>query len=130
MRIFAMDVWFPASLFSLAGSGNDRITGGANTDIAVGGGGNDTIITLAGVDALFGNDGNDSLDGGAGVDYISGGAGDDTLIAGPGVFDFMYGGSGHDRFIFSKPLSSYNLFTRTTLLLMTDYDTAQDLEIT
>ena len=118
------------TLFSLAGSGNDRITGGANTDIAVGGGGNDTIITLAGVDALFGNDGNDSLDGGAGVDYISGGAGDDTLIAGPGVFDFMYGGSGHDRFIFSKPLSSYNLFTRTTLLLMTDYDTAQDLEIT
>lgn len=52
----------------VGGSGNDQLTGDANTNF------------------LFGRDGNDVIDGGAGYDYLYGGKGDDTFVV-DAVFD-------------------------------------------
>ncbi|MCO6418579.1 hypothetical protein JYK14_20800 [Siccirubricoccus sp. KC 17139] len=63
-----------------AGSGDDRLVGGAYADSLAGGGGQD------------------ALQGGAGNDTLLGGAGDDTLLGGAGQ-DVLTGGSGADRFV-------------------------------
>lgn len=55
----------------VAGSGADRLTGGAEADEFSGG---------AGRDVLKGGDGDDVLDGGTGADSLSGGSGDDVFI--------------------------------------------------
>jgi Ca2+-binding RTX toxin-like protein len=54
-----------------AGMGNDRVTGGRDSDFLVGGAGNDT---------MDGRGGNDRFIAGAGNDVLTGGSGDDTFI--------------------------------------------------
>jgi Ca2+-binding RTX toxin-like protein len=92
-----------ASAFNLvlAGSGNDRTSGGRLRDSLEGGSGNDTAIGGAGRDVLLGNAGNDKLNGGADDDLISGNAGNDVLIGGAGA-DLLGGGAGTDR-LFGGP---------------------------
>src|SRR5262249_2772800 len=67
-----------------AGSGNDRLAGGALDDILTGG---------AGSDLLDGNAGNDMLNGGAGIDILDGDADNDIIIGGAGA-DLIDGGDG------------------------------------
>jgi hypothetical protein len=64
---------------SVAGSGNDRLTGTDGADILLGGGGNDTLLGGAGVDLLGGGAGSDTLTGGSGADLFVGGTGTNTL---------------------------------------------------
>jgi Ca2+-binding RTX toxin-like protein len=54
-----------------AGMGNDRVTGGSESDFLVGGAGNDT---------MNGRGDDDRFIGGAGNDVLTGGSGDDTFI--------------------------------------------------
>jgi Ca2+-binding RTX toxin-like protein len=54
-----------------AGMGNDRVTGGRDSDFLVGG---------AGTDTMDGRGGNDRFIAGAGNDVLTGGSGDDTFI--------------------------------------------------
>jgi Ca2+-binding RTX toxin-like protein len=54
-----------------AGMGNDRVTGGRDSDFLVGG---------AGADTMDGRGGNDRFIAGAGNDVLTGGSGDDTFI--------------------------------------------------
>ncbi len=71
--------------------GNDRATGGDQSDTLFGDKGNDTLI---------GNDGNDTLNGGRGLDSLVGGNGDDRLVNaenfGDQVNDTLDGGAGND----------------------------------
>jgi Ca2+-binding RTX toxin-like protein len=87
-----------ASAFNLvlAGSGNDRMTGGRFRDSLQGGSGDDRATGGAGRDILVGNSGNDKLNGGADDDLLSGNAGNDVLIGGPGT-DLLGGGAGVDH---------------------------------
>ena len=86
------------------GQGNDFLQGGDGSDRLFGGDGLDRLVGHVldgpdwsaddgGADALVGGPGNDHLEGGAGADELHGQAGDDTLT----------GGSGADRFVFTKP---------------------------
>ena len=63
---------------SVAGNGNDTVTGDAGSDILVGQNGNDILSGLGANDVLCGGRGNDRLTGGAGADRFSGGQGSDT----------------------------------------------------
>jgi VCBS repeat-containing protein len=58
-------------------TGNDVLTGTADTDTIDGLAGNDQISGGAGADVLFGGAGNDRLSGNAGADHIDGGQGFD-----------------------------------------------------
>jgi Ca2+-binding RTX toxin-like protein len=89
-----------ASAFNLvlAGTGDDRMTGGRVRDSMQGGAGNDTAIGGAGRDILLGNSGNDKLNGGVDDDLLSGNAGNDVLIGAAGA-DLIGGGSGMDRLL-------------------------------
>jgi len=105
---------FPDTQFeylTLAGSGTDNVTLGANAQavgiVSVSGGaGTNNInasaysvaITLlggSGIDSLFGGDSNDWIDGAAGNNSLRGGAGNDTFISGSGT-DRLDGGAGAD----------------------------------
>jgi Ca2+-binding RTX toxin-like protein len=92
-----------ASAFNLvlAGSGNDRMTGGRVRDSLQGGSGDDSATGGAGRDVLLGNSGNDKLNAGADDDLVSGNAGNDLLTGGAGA-DLLGGGSGMDR-LFGGP---------------------------
>ena len=92
-----------ASAFNLvlAGSGDDRTSGGRFRDSLQGGSGDDTLIGGGGRDILVGQAGNDKLNGGADDDLLSGNAGNDILIGGAGA-DLLGGGSGMDR-LFGGP---------------------------
>jgi Ca2+-binding RTX toxin-like protein len=85
----------------LAGTGDDRMSGGRVRDSLQGGSGNDTEVAGAGRDILLGNSGNDKLNGGADDDLLSGNAGDDLLTGAAGA-DLLGGGSGRDR-LFGGP---------------------------
>src|SRR4028119_2506628 len=77
------------------GAGSDIIqTFGAN-DVIAGGGGNDLIVTGGGNDSIGGGDGNDSILSGSGSDAVAGGSGDDFIFGGKGD-DLLDGGSGDD----------------------------------
>jgi Ca2+-binding RTX toxin-like protein len=98
-----------ASAFNLvlAGSGDDRMTGGRVRDSLQGGSGNDSAAGGAGRDVLLGNAGDDKLNGGADDDLLSGNAGNDLLngaagadlIGGGAGMDRLFGGAGPDRLI-------------------------------
>jgi Ca2+-binding RTX toxin-like protein len=92
-----------ASAFNLvlAGTGDDRMSGGRVRDSLQGGSGNDSAVGGAGRDVLLGNSGNDKLNGGADDDLLSGNAGDDLLTGGAGA-DLIGGGAGMDR-LFGGP---------------------------
>jgi Ca2+-binding RTX toxin-like protein len=92
-----------ASAFNLvlAGSGDDRMTGGQLRDSLQGGAGSDKLAGGTGNDILVGNSGNDRLSGGPGDDLLAGNAGDDLLLGGPGT-DLIGGGAGMDR-LFGGP---------------------------
>ena len=81
----------PVSASVGAGTGNnnlfggdesDSFTGGAGNDIMSGGNGNDTMIGGGGADQLHGGNGNDILEGNSGNDTLYGDDGNDTLIGG------------------------------------------------
>jgi Ca2+-binding RTX toxin-like protein len=85
----------PLSLLSVAGSGNDTLTGKGGNDRMIGGAGNDTMLASSGADVLIGDYGLirfDAMGGilavvgndGTGGDTISGVAGNDFIIAGGG----------------------------------------------
>jgi len=86
---------------ALAGSGDDRMTGGRFRDSLQGGSGNDSGVSGAGRDILLGNSGDDKLNGGADDDLLSGNSGNDVLIGGAGA-DLLGGGLGMDR-LFGGP---------------------------
>lgn len=67
----------------LSTSGDDKLTGGAGSDI---------LYSEAGA----------TLDGGAGDDYVFGGDGNNTLFVGPGA-DILKGGFGVNNFVLAKP---------------------------
>ena len=87
------------------GSGDDLMTGSADTDVLQGGPGADTLQGLGALDGLYAGPGNDTIDcgdgndfclGEAGDDRVDGGEGDDTeLSGGPGT-DVVTGGPGND----------------------------------
>ena len=79
-----------------AGTGNDTAAAGAGRDILVGGSGRDKLNAGPDDDLLSGNSGDDILIGAAGADLLGGGAGDDRLSGGPGP-DELIGGPGKDR---------------------------------
>ena len=54
-----------------AGSGNDRIIGGASNEFVFDGSGNDTVALGAGSDSANACSGNDVMDGGSGIDILS-----------------------------------------------------------
>ena len=59
----------------VGGSGADRLTGTAETDLLLGSGGNDTLVGNAGIDLLGGGPGDDTLTGGTIADIFRGGTG-------------------------------------------------------
>jgi len=69
----------------IGSSGNDFITGDAQTNRIEGGLGNDAIDGADGADHLLGDAGNDALLGGGGVDLLDGGAGADLFDGGAGA---------------------------------------------
>jgi VCBS repeat-containing protein len=79
----------------VGGNGNDRLTGGAGTDLIFGQNGDDTLSGQDGNDLLCGGSGNDTLSGGGSDDSMGGGAGNDRLTGGPGA-DRFSGGAGND----------------------------------
>jgi Ca2+-binding RTX toxin-like protein len=79
-----------------AGSGADRLTGGAEDDTLNGAAGNDVIDAGAGDDLLLGDAGNDTLRGGRGRDELDGDVGDDVLVGGPAK-DLLFGFRGRDH---------------------------------
>ncbi|TFF19108.1 protease [Jiella endophytica] len=76
------------------GSGNDTITGDADTRLISGNGGADVLSGGAGDNNIFGGTGNDILRGNAGFDRLDGGRGNDTLSGGVNadIFVFIDGG--------------------------------------
>lgn len=78
------------------GLGDDRISGGTGGDTLIGGDGNDILLGGGGGDDLSGGTGADTLDGGDGEDTLSGGASGDTLLGGDGD-DSLFGDAGNDR---------------------------------
>jgi hypothetical protein len=92
------DVTTPMGVFG--GSGNDRLSGGAATDVLNGEDGSDILFGGGGDDALSGGNGNDRLFGGGGGDALDGDAGDDKFFGnfGDGGTDFLNGGIGIDRY--------------------------------
>ena len=90
-----------------AGTGDDRVTGNAASNLLAGNAGRDTLAGGNGDDTLDGGDGDDSLQGGAGndrliglvgADGLEGGGGRDVLIGGGGA-DVLTGGLGNDRLV-------------------------------
>ena len=80
-------------LYGLAGV--DTLSGGAGDDVLNGGDGADTLNGDAGNDSLHGGNDDDVLNGGTGNDTLSGGAGGDTLSGDAGD-DVLMGGAGDD----------------------------------
>ena len=76
-------------------SGNDRVLGTEDGDIANGNAGNDTLVGREGGDFLRGGQNNDILDGGPGNDILNGNKGDDDIRGGDGD-DLIRGGQGND----------------------------------
>ena len=72
------------------GTGNDSLTGLAESDSITGNAGNDTLLGLGGSDLIFGGEGNDSLFGGIGNDLLEGGAGNDNIDGGDGIDTLSY----------------------------------------
>jgi len=110
----------------LGGAGNDSIYSYGGADSIDGGAGDDLLTLTRGADdptpllfsmagglasfgdvrvanvetfAVTGGAGNDSIAGGAYDDTLFGGAGDDTLAGGGGTINYLYAGTGNDRFI-------------------------------
>lgn len=81
--------------FVHGGDGQDKLTGGSDTDDLRGGDGDDTLRGKDGADDLRGGDGDDSLYGNNGADILRGGTGNDTLAGGNGK-DTLDGGKGMD----------------------------------
>lgn len=90
--LFGNDLHF--QLFGLGG--NDRLTGGNNTDRIFGGDGNDKLVGLGGDDLIDGGNGNDTITGNTGNDLLLGGAGEDEIEGGAGN-DSIDGGSDDDE---------------------------------
>lgn len=80
------------------GAGNDTVSLGYESDIALGGDGDDSLTGGAGNDVLYGGGGADSLDGGSGHDTIVDGMGDDVLYGADGN-DWIESGAGNDRIV-------------------------------
>ena len=90
------------------GEDNDTMFGADGADFMLGEGGNDMMYGLAGgdymdggegSDSMWGGIGNDTMDGSCGFDLMFGELGDDTLDGGQdGIADFLFGGSGKDKF--------------------------------
>jgi Ca2+-binding RTX toxin-like protein len=88
------------------GTGNDKITGGYQSNRLFGEDGNDIIDTKGKQNTIEGGAGNDVLTGGTYHDYIDGGAGNDTIYGdglaqannySPAQFsDTLIGGDGND----------------------------------
>jgi Ca2+-binding RTX toxin-like protein len=78
----AREVPVPVTL--RGGPGDDRLSGGSETDKLIGGPGNDVLVGRAGDDSLFGGPGEDRLSGCAGDDLLRGGPGEDTMLGGSG----------------------------------------------
>ncbi len=93
----------------IGGSGNDTLTGSARANVLMG---------SVGQDLINGAGGNDTIDGGAGNDTQLGDGGNDLLLASPGA-DVLNGGSGIDTADYSA---------RTTALVITIDDIANDGE--
>ncbi len=74
-------------------TGNDTMSGDAESNVFRGRGGDDTLNGLAGDDTLYGEDGEDDLYGGDDNDTLYGG--DENPVGGNG--DDLYGGDGNDR---------------------------------
>ena len=85
----------------IAGSGDDRLTGGGLRDSLQGGAGDDSGAAGAGNDILVGGAGRDKLSGGINDDLVSGNGGDDVLNGGAGA-DLLGGSAGMDR-LFGGP---------------------------
>jgi uncharacterized repeat protein (TIGR01451 family) len=79
------------------GSGNDSLTGDANSNILIGNAGNDTLNGgSAGNDILVGGAGNDVLTGSSGRCLLIGGAGSDTITGGAAADLLIAGGTNFD----------------------------------
>ncbi|HEV2745764.1 MAG TPA: calcium-binding protein, partial [Allosphingosinicella sp.] len=74
----------PRLLHVHAGSGDDRVEGGASQDHLSGGDGDDRLDSFAGPDLLLGEAGADILSAGLHNDRVHGGAGNDLLLGGGG----------------------------------------------
>jgi Ca2+-binding RTX toxin-like protein len=79
----------------LGTSGNDTLTGTAQSDIICGFDGDDTLIGQGGNDCLFGGEGNDTIQGDNGADNLFGGDDNDIMQGGKGN-DLLDGGNGTD----------------------------------
>jgi Ca2+-binding RTX toxin-like protein len=77
--------------------GNDKLTGGNESDLVNGLAGNDQLNGGAGNDTINGGDGDDEMGGDDGNDIINGGAGNDDIAGGAGN-DRMTGGKGDDAY--------------------------------
>ncbi|SLN60007.1 Bifunctional hemolysin/adenylate cyclase precursor [Roseovarius gaetbuli] len=110
--ILNLGVIASASSIAVTQGGNDRLTLGADNDIAIGGYGDDTITGDGGMDILLGDSGlfdSFALDGdtssldivtsiapeSGGADEIDGGDDNDAIIGG-GAQDILIGGNGND----------------------------------
>jgi Ca2+-binding RTX toxin-like protein len=102
----------------LAGTGNDRVSGGS---------GNDTIDGGDGNDRLSGNSGNDVILDGAGNDRIDGGSGNDLIIAGNGR-DYYDGGSGFDTIDFSAASEALDINLDRNKATGSSEDTLRNIE--
>ncbi|WP_419827866.1 M10 family metallopeptidase C-terminal domain-containing protein [Sphingomonas sp.] len=94
----------------IGGSGGDRLSANANSDVVMGGSAADTLVGGTGNDHIYGNtsmsvqgstDGGDDIQTGGGNDYVNGNAGDDIITAASGD-NRLYGGAGRDRIIASN----------------------------
>ncbi|MEO1613621.1 MAG: Fic/DOC family N-terminal domain-containing protein, partial [Pseudomonadota bacterium] len=84
---------FGVSVFA-GGEAADNVSAGGVIDAV--------LMGYGGDDALIGGIGDDLIDGGDGNDTLRGGEGDDTLDAGAneGGWQFLYGGSGDDTYVY------------------------------
>ena len=85
-------------------AGGDTIDGGDGPDSVYGDAGNDSLVGGAGDDVIRGGQGNDTLNGGGGNDVVNGDKGDDTInhnLHDYGGIDYLLGGPGDDKFVFS-----------------------------
>lgn len=78
-----------------SGSGDDIMSGDADSNRLIGGTGDDLLEGAAGDDVLVGDAGNDILRGGSGDDVLRGGSGLDNITLGTGN-DIVFGDDGND----------------------------------
>ena len=123
-----------------AGTGDDRVSGGAGNDFLFGGNGDDTLLGGGGNDFLFGGNGDDFINGNVGNDVEFLGSGDDTAgwipgegndtVVGKSGFDSLaFDGSDGDELMSLSANGSHAVFLRNLGNIRMDLDGVERLDL-